>query len=334
MAVGAVLCAVVVGTLVWRGLDRGAGAGPSVEVQELAASPTAWRSGASGDGVVDGSFGDWRGDPVTIAGTWNDNSADTQVNQWTLLDGADYGAWEQDLDVAVGAIYKDAGESWADAAAGAYDDRWRSTLQRLADEWSGRPGTLYLRFAHEFNGDWYPWSVGPDEVDDFRSAWSRFRALQQEVMPDALLVFCPTSESTPAMGLDWTDAVPEPDEVDVMGVDFYNQFPYVDDYETFEERLDATDARGAPRGLEAHRAFSESLGLPFAVPEWSSNATMGDGEAFMLAFRAWVAEQAGSGAGEVVYEIQFNVGGFGEGQFQLFPSTRQPDAARAYRKYW
>ncbi len=43
----------------------------------------------------------------------------------------------------------------ADIASGVYDDH----LYRWADElaaWGG--GTVYLRFAHEPNGDWYPWS--------------------------------------------------------------------------------------------------------------------------------------------------------------------------------
>jgi hypothetical protein len=293
----------------------------------------AWLSGVSGDGVVDGSFGAWRGRPVEIAGTWNDNF-ESQEWQWSVRPGFSMAQWRGDLDDAVGGIYKDRGESWAAAGDGAYDQRWRRALTNLASSWQGRPGTVYIRFAHEFNGDWYPWAVKSGEVADFKRAWGRFRALQREVFPAAKLVFCPNAETSRSLGYDWRRAFPGRDLVDVVAVDYYNQWPFVSSRAEFAPAMDRFDAWGAPRGLERHREFAESVGLPFAISEWSSNADFGDSPAFMEGLHSWLSEHAGTGAGQVLYEIEFNVGSHGGGNFALHPVNHQPAAVAAYRNLW
>lgn len=305
--------------------------GPPADVGEYASSQ--WMSGASGSGAADGSFGRWRGRPIDIAGTWNDNY-ESQAEQWSVRDGFDFGEWNRDLDVAVGGIYKDRGESWGDAADGAYDDRWREGLRTLASEWKGRDGTLYIRFAHEFNGDWYPWSVGEDEVDDFTQAWERFRDIQQDVLPEHQLVFSVNSETTDALDLDWRDAFPGAENADVVSVDYYNDWQWVDSERDFEEVSTATDEHGAPIGLEAHRRFAEKVGLPFAVSEWSSNAEKGDAPQFIEELHQWVLQHAGTGAGQLLYEIQFNVSSYDDGKYELDTDSKQPRAAEAYKRLW
>ena len=55
----------------------------------------------------------------------------------------------------------------ADIAAGEYDDYlWDSAAD--ARRW-GR--TILVRFAHEANGDWYPWSVDENSPSDYVRAW-------------------------------------------------------------------------------------------------------------------------------------------------------------------
>ena len=234
-------------------------AASSTPAQAGQAGQVTWASGASGDGVADGSFGRWRGRAVQIAGTWNDDP-EAQKNQWSVLPGAEFGSWSHDLDVAVGGIYEDQGETWAAAARGAYDARWRHTLQTLARSWAGRPGTLYVRFAHEFNGDWERWRVTGADATSFKAAWRRFRALQQQVFPASKLVFCPNAETSASLRLDWRRAFPGADQVDVMSVDFYNQYPYLGSSRSFRSGLAARDRVGAPRGLDAHRRYAASVG--------------------------------------------------------------------------
>lgn len=298
-----------------------------------AAGSGRWSSGASGSGAAGGAFGAWRGTPTTIAATWND-SFEAQTNQWTVQPGAEYGAWTGDLDVAIGGIYRAQGDTWAKAANGAYDDRWRTALTTLATAWTGRPGTLYVRFAHEFNGEWEPWSVRGDQTADFIASWRRLRALQLQILPAAQLVFSPTSDTSASLGLDWRKAFPGADAVDVLSVDYYNQYPFLAKPQAFRDSLDNVDATGAPRGLEAYREFAAARGVQFAISEWSSNADQGDSPAFVTGLHDWVSDHAGSGAGQVLYEITFNVAEFDNGQFELFPTTRQPAAAAAYRALW
>lgn len=289
-------------------------------------SPVSWTSGASGVGVADGSFAAWRGTPTPVAGTWADNN-DAMVDLWQLRPGFEFGDWRGDLDIAVGAIGP--GETWSAAAAGAYDARWRQSLTELARLWSGRPGRLHIRFAHEFNGNWYPWSVNARSVSDFRTAWIRYRALQQELFPDSELVFSPNSES--ASDLDWRSAFPGAQYVDVMAVDYYNMWPFARTAAEFLATSRAVDRYGAPRGLQRHAEFAASVGLPFAVAEWGNNAEFGDSPAYVEQMQAFFRAHAGPGPGQLVYEIYYNEVLDGN-PFALYPATNAPAAAEAYRR--
>jgi beta-mannanase len=52
-------------------------------------------------------------------------------------------------------------------ARGRYDGYVRRSA-RAARDW-GRP--ILLRFAHEMNGDWYPWGVRGNSPHDYKAAW-------------------------------------------------------------------------------------------------------------------------------------------------------------------
>jgi hypothetical protein len=302
------------------------GACPALTGQVTAARTAAWASGASGAGVADGTFGTWRGSPTAIAGTWSDNN-EAQVGLWQLRPGFEYATWRGDLDIAVGAIGP--GETWTAAARGDYDARWTQSLQELSRLWSGRPGTLYIRFAHEFNGDWYPWRVTNASAPDFVTAWQRYRALQQRWFPTSQLVFSPNSESS--SGVDWRRAFPGAAAVDVMAVDYYNQWPWVDTAVDFQRLSLAYDGTGAPRGLQRHLEFARSVGLPFAVAEWGNNGSFGDSGVYVEQMHDFFARNAGTGPGQLRYEIYFNVVWDGN-PFGLFPTTGNPRAAEAYQR--
>jgi hypothetical protein len=286
-------------------------------------------SGASGSGAADGTFAAWRGSPLQIGGTWND-SYDAQTAEWSVQPGAEWGSWNADLDVAVGAIYADRGETWAAAAGGAYDARWRTALTNLERAWGSRTGVLHIRFAHEFNGSWTPWAVTGATAPDFVASWKRFRALQKQILPTAMLVFCPNDGSSASQNLDWRKAFPGKAYVDEMSVDSYNQYPFVTTSAGFAAKITSVDSYGAPIGIEMHRRFAASVGLPLAISEWSSNSTMGDGAVFVREMHSWIEKNAGTGPGQVPYEIMFNVAGYNNGAFEMFPATAMPGAAAMY----
>jgi hypothetical protein len=291
--------------------------------------PLPWLSGASGEGVTDGTFGAWRGSPVEIAATWMDNN-EGQVQLWFLKSGESYGDWTLPLDVSIGAIGD--GETWEAAAAGGYDSRWRESLTNLRDLRAGR-GTTYIRFAHEMNGDWYPWSVNSGNYRAFVQAWRHFRQLQREIFPEAKLVFGVNRESV-GTNMDWREFFPGAEYVDVIGVDYYNQSPHIETAEEWDEAVQATDHWGGPKGLEQHRRFAESVGLPLALPEWGSNASEGDSPHFFREMYEFFSAHAGSGPGQVLYEILFNVDR-DERHFVLYDEyIRMPESARVYQELW
>jgi hypothetical protein len=284
-------------------------------------------SGAAGTGVASGEYAAWRGSPVPITGTWADNDA-ASVGLWQLRPDGEFGSWDGSIDVAVGAI--DQGETWAQAAQGAYDGRWRQSLTTLRDLWGSRAGTVYIRFAHEMNGNWYPWSVNAGNQRDFTTAWKRYRALQQEIFPASKLVFCVNRESV-GSGIDWRTTFPGAQYVDVLGVDYYNNFPYAGSSADWDASVGQVDGAGAPKGLQQHLDFARSVGLPLAVPEWSGVASAGDSPAFVREMHDFFAAHAGGGAGQLLYEVQFNVD-MSNDDFRLFGGGHQPNAAEAYRQ--
>lgn len=103
-------------------------------------------------------------------------------------------------------------------AAGVHDDH----LYRWADELRNWGETVYLRFAHEPNGDWYPWGpAGGTSPETYVAAWRHVHDLF-------------VSKGTNNVRWVWTVNVPHPGSspvaplypgegyVDVVGVDGYN----------------------------------------------------------------------------------------------------------------
>ncbi|WP_369140785.1 glycoside hydrolase family 26 protein [Modestobacter versicolor] len=286
-----------------------------------------WLSGASGDGVSSGAFGTWRGTPVAIGGTWADNN-EAMTELWQLDRGGEFGSWNQALDIAIGAIGE--GESWEQAARGAYDQRWRESLTNLKEKWGDRTAPLFIRFAHEMNGDWYDWSVNSGNKDAFVTSWKHFRALQQEIFPASQLVFSLNRESVNS-GFDWRQSFPGAQYVDVIGVDYYNQYPTVTSAAQWADSLDDVDKYGAPKGLQKHLDFARSVGLPLSVPEWSGHAGNGDSAPWIQGMHDFFAANAGGGAGQVVYDVQFNIDMHGDA-YRVYPTTNMPASAEAYRR--
>lgn len=310
-----------------------------------------WKSGASlGNPPPVAEMEAWRGEPLAIAGSWSDNNT-AQVELYSLTNKpgvfvGEYATWSKDMDLAVGAIDKWGGgnETWAAAAAGAYDARWTTSLNNLKAKWSASPrGTLYIRFAHEMTLTSYGWAVGYNDRADFVTAWRRYRALQQQIMPEAKLVFCPNGDSTNC-GFNWTDIWPGDAYVDVLGVDYYNIWPRVTTAAEWDAQILAYDSHGGPRGIERYRQFAEAHGKPLALPEWGNNGSVaegwGDAPVYTEKMYAFFKANAGSGPGQVLYEIWFNPtskldGTGGEnGKWEVWPFTIQPLTSAKYQEVY
>lgn len=119
-------------------------------------------------------------------------------------------------------------EPWTDT------DRGPATMRRLISgaldkyvlEWVTtlrswqRP--MYLRFAHEFNGHWYPWSpAGGTTPHDYVAAWRRIHAIgTAAAATNVRWMWCVDAALTHQNRL--TDWYPGDEFVDSFGVDGYN----------------------------------------------------------------------------------------------------------------
>lgn len=318
-------------------------AAPSAAPQLPAAGGPGWLSG-SDNGSSWKQFRDWRGG-MTMAGTWTDAAGEPanqqQAPSWILSSTnpqAQWKDWDGPMDVAIGGMAD--GHTWAQAATGGLDAHWTAILSNLRDSWSPRdPGDLFIRPFHEFNGTWFQdWSVGPGDVANFKTAWTRFRSIQRQILPTAHLVWSPTAQTM--QDYDVRDTWPGGDAVDVIGVDWYNFWPHATTADELAAKFNQTDRYGAPVGLEKWRQFAAQVDRPLAVPEWANSAVDADGSGgsdapeFIAAIHSWFAQHAGNGGGQLLYEIYFNVSDPGFKQrWYLFDGASNPSQPRSAALY-
>ncbi|WP_196807844.1 glycoside hydrolase family 26 protein [Mycobacterium sp. 141] len=149
-------------------------------------------------------------------------------------------AWKQPLPVqllklieAAGSVPEITWEPWnpedgprqplyglGQIAGGRYDS-YIASWAKAAAEYQGR---LLLRFAHEMNGDWYPWSVssGGGTPEDYVAAYRRVRLIFQDAGANRVeWVWSPNvivNGDADAV----RRAYPGDDLVDIVGIDGYN----------------------------------------------------------------------------------------------------------------
>ena len=314
------------------------------------APPTgSWWSGQSDKTTTkDGSFAAWRGRSLDIGGVWAaTDSASNAINSPTW-DIANPGCCPQHayfkdmprMDYAFGAFIDGAGNTWAQAAAGAYDSRWTQQWQTLKTSWGSRdPGGMFVRFAHEFNGNWYTWKVTPTDVTNFKAAWVRWANLGRQHFPGAKLVWSPNVGSSYAY--DIRTLWPGDQYVDVVGPDIYNFWPWANTTAELDAAWNGTQ-NGGPRGYETFRLFALERGKPMALPEWGNDGEPagdasggGDSVSYIERMHAWLSQHGStSGApGTILYEVYFNVTGYTNSRFSLYPVNAEAGNTQAAAKY-
>ena len=316
--------------------------------QSLSSSTGTWWSGQSDTTTTkDSSFATWRGRSVEIAGNWAATDSDANVINsvwWEIGAGDPAHSSYADIprvDFAVGALLDNGSETWAAAASGAYDARWAQQLQQIKLAWANRTASnMFIRFAHEFNGNWYPWRVTPSDITNFKVAWARYATLRNQYFPGAQMVWCPNAGSSYAY--DIRTLYPGNEYVDVISVDKYNNYPWVDDFASFTAEISRT-SNGGPLGLETYRLFAQQQGKPFAISEWSNdtnpagdfNQGGGDSPNYVQYFHDWLLANGSQvpQSGKVLYEILFNVTGFPDSYYSFYPLNAEPGNTAAAAKY-
>jgi Glycosyl hydrolase family 26 len=246
------------------------------------AGSASWISGVC-DSDPEG-FGAWRGSPVAIAGMFADTSLAVQLEQWQYT----HSTFGGDVDLAVGGPIAC---TWAQAAAGAELAHWRQVAAVLRESWHSR--TVYLRFAHEFNGYWMKWSVAPAQLAAFRATFRLFASTMRKELAglDVKIVFAPnfgTWRYTPDA------AWPGSDVVDVVGLSIYEWGQY-DTSARWQAFL------GSSIGPNIWSAYARRHGRPLAFSEWGARSAY-----FVRAMHAWMQVMAGTGPGRLLYDVYLN----------------------------
>ena len=105
---------------------------------------------------------------------------------------------------------------------GRHDAALSSLAHRIAEY--GRP--VYLRFAHEMNGNWYPWAgaVNGNQPAQYQAAWRYVHTLFQPITGNQVhWVFSPAAvQSVPASAPGIAELYPGDAYVDYVGLSGYN----------------------------------------------------------------------------------------------------------------
>jgi Glycosyl hydrolase family 26 len=256
--------------------------GPSPSPVGAKVTTGGWCSGVT-DPDPD-AFGTWRGTPCAIAGMFADSGAAAQLEQFQFV----HSTFAADVDLAVGGPYT---STWAQVAAGADVAAWKQTAAVLRDNWHYR--TVYLRYAHEFNGYWMKWSVPPAQLANFKKAFRLFATTMRTELKglDVKIVFAPNFGTWPYT----PDAAwPGSDVVDVVGVSMYEWTLY-DTVAKFNKF--ASSSIGPNYWL----AYARRHGRPLALGEWGARSPY-----FLRAMNAWMKAHAGTGAGGFLYDVYLN----------------------------
>ncbi|HEX7667900.1 MAG TPA: hypothetical protein VF407_25410, partial [Polyangiaceae bacterium] len=121
-----------------------------------------------------------------------------------------------------------------------------------------------------------------------------------------------------------------------IGVDFYDNWPAHTNESAWDNDYSATQ-NGGPWGLGTWLAFAKSHGKKLSVPEWGINNDVanqsscgcgGDDAFYVNKMHDFFV----TNAAEIAYEEYFNLTvADGNYQFEIYPTSHNPNAAAAYK---
>ncbi|SEG56100.1 Glycosyl hydrolase family 26 [Actinacidiphila yanglinensis] len=284
-----------------------------------------------------GDFAEWINSPVYYAEDF------LLRDSWASLAGAGRLSSWQDTPWArrmVWAAYPfpDGQGDLVQAAAGVYNSHYADLAGNLV---RAGMGNAVLRFGHEFNGNWYPWSPANDPngvaagETDFAAAFRQF-ATTVRAVPGAhfTLVWNPVPGQS---GIDLTRCYPGDAYVDLVGIDIYDQdwnvySPGVPPTEALRERA-WQDLRTDPHwGIDMIAAFAASRNKRLAVPEWGvwwDKVGHGgvDNAYFVQQMFDWM------NANDVAWNVYFNVYA-SDGNHDLYDTYLFPEASARFQRLW
>lgn len=147
-----------------------------------------------------------------------------------------------------------------------------SAIQDLADccvDANRRGISVMARWAHEMNGEWYPWGKKPDL---YVHTWRRAHRILKTSCPGVALIWSPNIHDN---RLDYEPYYPGNEYVDWVGLSFYhfgNSWPYTNDLphsKTFESGITGATHPNIHRDrtYNFYQTYCVERGKPFALTE-------------------------------------------------------------------
>ncbi|MDP8910076.1 MAG: glycoside hydrolase family 26 protein, partial [Chloroflexota bacterium] len=224
----------------------------------------------------------------------------------------------------------DAGGTLASGAAGNYNQHFRTLAETLVGE--GQQDVI-LRIGHEFNGDWYRWTIDVPNGGPLYAAYWRQIVTTMRAVPGSNFRF----DWSPNNGSSWTasgrqleaeTAWPGDAYVDFVGLDVYDQSWAswnADPVARWGEYLNAKN------GMRWHATFAAAHGKPMTFPEWalaqrSDGNGGGDSAYFVEQMYWWIRSH------DVAYHLYFESPD-PNGEYGMF-SGYFPNGARRFVEYF
>ena len=225
--------------------------------------------------------------------------------------------------------------TWAAEAAGAHDAFWSEFATNMHIARGSRE--TWVRPYYEFNGDWMDWSVPAGQEANFRTAFDRTAAILRTGFPGIKVMLGTAATDHADIAACWPAT-----RLDALSIDFYNTFPWVNTAEDFTDKINSGAGQGS---LEQQRLLAQSKGVPIVISEWASASVDvdgsggGDAPVFFSSMHDWLTRHAGTGPGQVLAEVYFNVDtGYPQNYYLLdsadVVNPDQPNAAEMYRSLW
>lgn len=211
--------------------------------------------------MADEAFATWRGAPVQTATDYLESADWNQLEDPTW----DIRAWRQAPSiqpVLTVPMWAGTGGSLARAAAGAYNGRFEAMARRLV---AGGLGSAIIRLGWEFNGTWYPWSVGtPAGAKQYARAWRQIVGAIQSVRGEHFGF--DWSMTMASGGVNPALAYPGDGYVSSIGMDVYDMDETASN-ESASQRWSDIVHRGY--GLAWQARFAATHHKPVSFAEWA-----------------------------------------------------------------